>query len=135
MFSGADTGAPAGVSRQLDGPTVWNRLHEEFLFDLEDPMVELLVVAIGGVDSGAVRAEHGHDGLCVSLRLDDAVAGRNIGRLLAAELVAGSWSTTDDGLRFTQTAREHTPGGTPHDATIGDRFGSFRLPTGTIAGL
>lgn len=135
MFSGADTGAPAGISRQLDGPTVWNRLHAEFLSDLEDPNVELLVVAIGGVDSGAAKAARGHDGLWISFQLDDAVAGPDVGRLVATELVAGSWSTADDGLRFAQAPGREAAELIPPHATILDRFGSFRLPTGTIAGL
>jgi hypothetical protein len=135
MFSGADTGAPAGVPKQLDGPTVWNRLHERFLSNLEDPKVELLVVAIGDVPIGEVAAERDQEGIRVEFRLDDAVAGRGIGHLVAAELIAASWSTADDGLRFAQAPGEETAAEMPPEAKIGDRFGLFRLPTGTIAGL
>jgi UDP-2,4-diacetamido-2,4,6-trideoxy-beta-L-altropyranose hydrolase len=130
IFLGADPGGPPGEPMQLDGPSAWRQTEAQFHRDLEHPGTILLVVALESIPVGRVRAQLGPGAINISYVLDDAVSGRDLASRVSSAMANSDWVITNRALSWAGTAIEQRSLVT---VAKGPLFGSFDIPTGTIA--
>lgn len=129
QFTGVDVGGPPDEPRQLDGPDTWVSEAARFRNDFDRSDRVDLVVSLGAMPIGRVRAQLNPDVVRVSFAIDDLAAGRGLGTALAALLAPSAWTRDGHHLSYvgvTADSRHLT-------ADRFDLHGVLEFPTGTIA--
>lgn len=129
QFTGVDVGGPPDEPRQLDGPDTWLSEAARFRDDFDRSDRVDLVVSLGAIPIGRVRAQLNADVIRVSFSIDDLAAGRGLGTALAALLAPAAWTRRGQNLSYVGVAA----GSPPPTADRFDLYGVLEFPTGTIA--
>ncbi len=133
LFVGVDPGGPPDEPRQLDGPDAWLAEEDRFRTDMARSDRVLLVVLLGSVPIGRVRADVVGGSIEASFTLDDFVAGRDLVPRLRSYLRRSNWLVRAEQVSYLGLSNSAIDWNLQRDPDEPDAlFGSTTVPASSI---